>query len=873
MYSRNNVGGDGPMPCKLLVVGEAPGREESMRQKPFVGKSGKEFDHYLWEIGIDRFDVRVENVVRCRPPDNRDPTLEELSSCRYHLEKILPLIQPQVILTLGKYATQWFLGNVIMEDCHGIPFRYPDNPDIIILPAYHPAFGLHDGTNMAKIQDDFQVLKHLFVLRDETVSVRTIKETNNKLVKCELVKSDFSSLDNLVDTLRASDIVAIDTESTVVGSRINPGKDDPWCITLSTKPYEGKMILAGNKTAIGILASHVNKPNILTVLHNALYDLDVLSYMGVYPRTYTCTMTMAYLLQNLPLGLKPLAFRLLNIRMTEYEKLVKSANEKKVIDYIQILSSIEWPKPPKETVWRKNKKGTKQPQGVNKVLARLLKDIENNKHKSIDVQTRLKKTLQNYEKQTAIKIPFPEQASLGEIEFDKALNYATLDAVATLMIYNILYPTIVQEGLNDTLIRDMKILPMIIDMKKYGIRINPQHYHDLHDYFTQYMDEITRNFVEEYLTGIYPYRRIHRQNLDINLASSQQVSRAFYELGITNMVLSSTAKKTTDEHRRTYPKIINLVRSHKEASKLRGTYTHSLVLQADENSRIHSNISTTRTITGRLAMSDPNMQNQPKRSKDGKRIREGFCPDPGWCFLSCDYSQIEMRVAAHVSGDPKMLQLFWDNIDIHSQTAAWIFSIAMNEVDTDLHRQPCKTTGFGILYGIGATGIQAQLLSQGLEFDEQYCQYLIDSWFDTYPMIRIMMEAFKQEARRYGKVRDIFGRFRIVPEVRSIIIGIRNQGLREACNSPIQMGAAGIIKQAMADIIPVCEAYGSDIIKPVLQIHDDLLFEIRLDYLDEIAPQIIYFMENAVPLSIPTPVDPKTTITNWRDLETWIPQN
>jgi len=870
--SLNSVPGRGPMPSWIMEVGDAPKQQERAKGKPFVGKSGQENDKYLMDIDIDPGVVRINNCIVCRPPDDRDPSGEELVYCHARLLKEIVLTRPQYIITLGKFATQWFLGKEAkMETCHGIPFLWPDDPNIIIIPVYHPSYGLHDGSKMILIQNDFKAVQQTIrgVLKPRDIE----DDAGGKYVYKEITSRD-ELWDKFARPERDNNLVAVDTESILVGDKPNPSVDAAWCLTFSVDGIRGYMVKLDDPVKIDMMNRWLSRPEVLTIFHNAGYDLDVLAYIGIVPARFTCTMTMAYLLQDQPQGLKALAYRLLGVKMTEYSAIVSDAMQITAYDYIVGLTAGEWPLPPKIEHWVGDKRKTKQPQAVEKKLERAQKDFVKS-NGTLGLYKRLKSILVEYKKQTGIDIPMPAPASLDDVDPELAKDYACRDAVVTYNVYGILNKRIADEGLEDTLNRDMGMLPMVIDMQHYGIKIRPKHYIELEGYFDERMEDVRKNFVKLYSKLEYALSNNHysphvdpTKTFDINLGSTQQVAKALYNLNILPSPTASTEKKQLDIYRAKNP-IINLITEFKECQKLRGTYTRPLVLKADVNNRIHTTFRTTNTITGRLSSENPNLQNQPTRSADGKKIREGFIPEEGYSFLSCDYSQIEMRVAAHMSQDPKMLEVFWTGVDIHSQTAAWAYSIDIEDVDPDMQRRPCKSTGFGILYGIGASGLRDQLLSQGVVYSEGECQGFIDMWFGIYPGVKDMMSRFKSDARRYGKVRDLFGRYRVVPEVKSALKWIINRGLREACNSPIQMGASEIIKEAMKQLIPTCRDYGAKIVRPLLQIHDDLVFEVRNDMFDIIAPVVVDIMENAVVLDVPTPVDPKRSMTNWRELEAW----
>lgn len=240
-------------------------------------------------------------------------------------------------------------------------------------------------------------------------------------------------------------------------------------------------------------------------------------------------------------------------------------------------------------------------------------------------------------------------------------------------------------------------------------------------------------------------------------------------------------------------------------------------------------------------------------------------------LLALDYSQIELRVAAHESQDPTMLNIFHNDGDMHMTTACSMFGLPPEEIDDKKHRRPAKTTNFGTIYLIGAKGLWTQFQHEGLtEFTEKDCQGFLDSWRETYPGFFDWVHEVSAEARRTGMVRDLFGRIRWIPELDSSLKYIREAGIRQAVNAPIQSGAGGIIKEAMRQLRPVVKRWQDmDVIcRPLLQVHDELIFEVEDEWLPMIAPQFHEIMVGAVELSVPVKVDVEVD-RNWKELEAY----
>jgi DNA polymerase-1 len=222
-----------------------------------------------------------------------------------------------------------------------------------------------------------------------------------------------------------------------------------------------------------------------------------------------------------------------------------------------------------------------------------------------------------------------------------------------------------------------------------------------------------------------------------------------------------------------------------------------------------------------------------------------------------------------MSEDPTMIRMFMEDLDIHSETAAKMFKIPLDQVDKIRHRRPAKSIGFGVIYGMGPYKLQEQMLAEGIKYTEQECKELIDMWFGVYPGIYAYMDQIKADARRLGLVRDYFGRYRLIPETISTVPRIVHAGLRQAGNFPIQSMAQQIIKQAMVELVPVyrdLQEGGLWRCDPVLQIHDELVWEISDEIIETAVPVIKSIMESAVELVVPTPVDSNIGQT-WGELK------
>ena len=288
---------------------------------------------------------------------------------------------------------------------------------------------------------------------------------------------------------------------------------------------------------------------------------------------------------------------------------------------------------------------------------------------------------------------------------------------------------------------------------------------------------------------------------------------------------------------------------HRTLSKLKNTYVDALPMLINPHTgRLHTSFNQTVTATGRLSSSDPNLQNIPIRGEWGKRIREAFIADEGHLLLSSDYSQIELRVLAHLSQDEGFLEIFKNDGDIHTRTACELFGITPENVTSEMRRR-AKTVNFGIVYGISPYG-----LSQQLGIHPEEAKFYIDTYFMRHSGVKNYIDTKISEAAETGYVSTIFQRKRAIPELKSTNKNIRQLGERLAMNTPIQGSAADIIKIAMINIWRRLKKEGLRT-KMLLQVHDELLFEVPIKEKDKVQSLVREEMENAVKLDVPLKVD------------------
>ncbi|MBQ8675073.1 MAG: DNA polymerase I [Bacteroidaceae bacterium] len=442
------------------------------------------------------------------------------------------------------------------------------------------------------------------------------------------------------------------------------------------------------------------------------------------------------------------------------------------------------------------------------------------------------------------------QRSMRDVAPADVCDYAAEDADITLRLMNRLAPELREEGLEtlfDTI--EMPLVPVLAQMEMNGARIDTQSLAETSREFTQRMADIEQKIYEAAGT-------------EFNISSPRQVGEVLFE----QLKIADKAKRTktgqyvTSEEvlqsmKGRHP-IVELILDYRGYKKLLSTYIDSLPeLINPETGHIHTSYNQAVTATGRLSSSNPNLQNIPIRDENGKEVRKAFIPDEGCLFFSADYSQIELRIMAHLSGDQHMIEAFNTGHDIHAATAAKIFKKPIEEISSD-ERRKAKTANFGIIYGITTFG-----LAERMQVSRGEAKELIDEYFATYPAVKAYMEKSVETARERGYTETLFGRRCHLPDINSSNAVVRGYAERNAINAPIQGTAADIIKIAMVRIQRRIEAEGLKS-KMILQVHDELNFSVPTEEREQLQRLVIDEMQGAFKMSVPLIADSGWG-TNW----------
>ena len=435
------------------------------------------------------------------------------------------------------------------------------------------------------------------------------------------------------------------------------------------------------------------------------------------------------------------------------------------------------------------------------------------------------------------------QRSMRELDPKEVYEYAAEDADITLQLKNKLEPELKQQGAEKLFYEiEMPLMPVLAEMEMTGVCLDTDSLAETSKQLTQRMLDIEQRIYE--LAGEH-----------FNIASPKQVGDILFD----KLKIIDKAKKTKKgqyvtseevlQQLRHKHEIVGLILDHRGLKKLLGTYIEALPkLINPRTGHIHTSFNQTITATGRLSSSDPNLQNIPIRGEDGKEIRKAFIPEPGCLFFSADYSQIELRVMAHLSQDPQMIEVFREGKDLHAATAANIYKKPIEEVTRD-ERTKSKRANFGIIYGITVFG-----LAERLDIPRDEAKMLIDGYFDTFPQVHDYMEKSKEVARQQGYVTTLFGRRRYLPDINSANSVVRGFAERNAINAPIQGTAADIIKVAMIHIFQRFKTEGIKS-KMILQVHDELNFSVYPDEKEKVEHIVLEEMQNAFQMAVPLVAD------------------
>ena len=432
-----------------------------------------------------------------------------------------------------------------------------------------------------------------------------------------------------------------------------------------------------------------------------------------------------------------------------------------------------------------------------------------------------------------------KQLTFNQIEVEKAGEYAAEDAEVTLRLHQTLWPRISAESGLKHIFTDieMPLVPVLVRIERNGVLIDPDKLKTQGKELEKRLHELEKE-------------AFHLAGMDFNINSPKQLQEILFQqlklpvLQKTPTGQASTADNVLQELALEFemPRIIIEFRS---LSKLLSTYTNRLPEQINsQTGRIHTSYNQTGTATGRLSSSEPNLQNIPIRTPEGRRIRQAFIAPKNYKLISADYSQIELRLMAHISEDPNLLSAFANNLDVHKATAAEVWDVPIEKVTAEMRRD-AKAINFGLIYGMSAFGLTRQL-----GINRKAAQEYIDRYFSRYPNVKAYMDNTRMQAKEKGYVETMWGRRLYLPEINASQIPRQKAAERTAINAPLQGSAADIIKMAMINIDHWLHQEKINA-KMIMQVHDELVFEALASEVEQIAQDVQRFMSNVVSLRVP----------------------
>ncbi|PHR66648.1 MAG: DNA polymerase I [Idiomarina sp.] len=434
-----------------------------------------------------------------------------------------------------------------------------------------------------------------------------------------------------------------------------------------------------------------------------------------------------------------------------------------------------------------------------------------------------------------------KQLTFNQIGLEQAAPYAAEDADVTLQLHHKLWQEVSQEKalLNVLQTIELPLLPVLVDMEQRGVQIDAPLLAKQSHEIAMALQQLEKTAYE--IAGE-----------EFNLSSTKQLQTILFEklqLPVrkkTPKGAPSTAEEVLQELALDYP-LPDVIMQHRGLSKLKSTYTDKLPKMVNPRThRIHTSYHQAVTATGRLSSSDPNLQNIPIRTEAGRRVRKAFTAPAGYKIMAIDYSQIELRIMAHLSQDPALVEAFSKGRDIHKATASEVFGVALDQVTSEQRRR-AKAVNFGLIYGMSAFGLARQL-----DIPRQEAQDYMDKYFDRFPGVLKYMEDTRAQAKRDGYVETIYGRRLQLPEIKSQNGMRRKAAERAAINAPMQGTAADIIKRAMIAVADYINTQvGDDELHMIMQVHDELVFEVREDKVSDYQKKLVEIMEQAAHLKVP----------------------
>jgi len=774
-----------------------------------VGDAGAILTLFLQWWGVSRAQVFISYLVKYWPGDEHpEPTAADIRRDAALLEAELEEVRPRLIITLGVPAAKHFMGDpdLDIDMVHGIPHRGING--LVVIPCYHPAAGLHDLQMAQRCWQDLRAAcDYIAAPKREKVWAESTKQVTVRRVP-----------------LSAPEIVnhptAIDTEG-------RPGS--PHSIQYSWATDYSLVVSAADAKWLDFRGP--------VIFHNAKYDARMCQEMGVKlppAALWEDTMIRAYCRQDLPHGLKALSYRVLRRPMASFDDTVRGIFNPIAVEYLETVAAVTgWARPDYELVEDRTTGRMKvyRPNPTHRRAHAVLKTFAKKPDTKINELWFNIPEAQRAEVEDAMG-PFPK-FGIEIVPQKLADEYGGLDAARTLELHTLL----VSEPVPAVYRQDVEVVPALVECEVNGLPFS-----------LEQSSRRAAEFKAEYEAYREELREIAGDDT-FNPASPKQVHSVLF--GKWRIKSSRRTKLTGDDSwdkkalailalqwagrkdpfAKKVQRFVFLLQEHRETVKLYGTYVGPDALPRQvKKGRIHAWLKNTMVVSGRLASEDPNLQNIPSRTKRGKFIRSCFVAPEGSTLLEVDYSQIELRVLADVSGDPALIAAFTGAEDLHRKTEKYIFGIPDDRAGEK--RVAAKTFNFRIAYAGpngSPRGLQEQLFLDGITLSVEACAQYRDRWFAMYPRVAAFLRAAGDEARRHGYAQTVGGRRRFLPFARlTDVPRARAEAERQAGNLKIQGYAQEVIKASMIR----WDRWGrrkTNAVAPTklcMQIHDSLVLEV-----------------------------------------------
>lgn len=930
------VDGIGPIPCDWFICGEAPGYEEDKRGEPFVGKTGNEMFRFFDGDSLPPFDECFRtNLYRFYKGKDAIYDAEDFARDEPYLLDELRRVQPKVIVAVGRHSSRYFMGDVSMDQVHGLPWFLPpdskagqvllrqetaNDNKVVVLCCYHPAAGFRSPEASALVSYDFAELARFAAgtLHPRTLYDDPYPRPQYFHVTDHRVVEDFA-------VGASTRNVSVDTEGWA---------RNPWSLQWSRNPGTGYLVQAKHTQVVDAFLTWITTQRVPLTYHNSLHDRSLLRAFArlcgwgeerilfeLDTLPFGDTMVMAYLLQLEAQGLKPLATRHANMSMSSYDEVLGGAQSQLALSHLQSMwdcLNFDYEEQQQEEFARINRTPLLDAQGQPKrtkdgsvryrkttVLPSLPKS---DLFKAVERCMRAKDPHKLYHDQVLdvqdsgyrLLGAMPE-ATLSHVDFPTALTYGCRDADATTRIEPEMSSRIDAMGLREVYNLELSTYPLIDRMMQVGMKPNLAVFKALSAKLSIEIADIQVRL--EQATG--------REGFNAN-SGDQVAELLFNRLNLAPIKMTSGGDRysTNDkilealekEHGHDHP-VISDVRDYREVYKLKSTFVDRVpdfVHRYPHDGRVHATFRTTRVITGRLAASDPNILAQPERGTFAKDFKAGWEAEAGHALYSADLSQIELRIMAHLSQDPVLMEAYcfecphkntWQSGksfcdrdtcilrgDLHARLAHQTFGVLPTQQEDGKHRVPAKVMNFGgLCMGMTCHGLMIELRKNGINVDEEGAQEWIDAANKLYVRVPHYKDEKIAEARRNGYIRCLDGRVRYIGGIHSRDERLRAEAERFAFSTPVQAGAQTIMKQAEAylwqHILMPYYKQGfykggsrKQWVEPLVQVHDALRLEFPLGMEQELHEKMVYAMTKVpTQLRVPLGVEGKWGL-NLRDM-------